>query len=112
MGWKNKGDLREYEKRRANRGIARSQELEQRVVGILQNMQGRGLISDYTNPAQNGFSVLRVVGEEPAIRTFSVTLSLQGRNRARAKGVTNRFCILPETKTETVEKKIVALFEA
>jgi hypothetical protein len=113
MGWKSLRAFKEYQKRCTNRGVARSEELKQRVTGILDVMRGKRLVDGFLpDPDSNTFSVTKVVSEEPIVRTFSVTLSLQGRNRARAKGIVNRFCIPPEMKTETIERKILELFEA
>ena len=111
MGWKNEQDLRNYGIRRSQRGNARSEELGQRVTGILQNMQEQELVLDFMPDGQpNSFSVSKMVDGVQLVRKFSVTISFRGRDKAQANGISNRFCIPPETRTDTIEKKILALF--
>ena len=104
--------------RRAMRVAKRGRQLEERVEMILSEMVRDGDIKSYTRHLPNSeedmlgrdFTVSKVKEEKNEVRSFGVTISL----RVYAKR-TNRkikeFCFPPETKKETIKRRILELFE-
>lgn len=110
MGWKNKTDFKAYRDRRSQRGQQRAEELRDRVVGILTNMQDQNRIQEFVevpNPAI--FVVVGMVENMPTPRKFGVSISPTHPKENTDSVI--YFHIPPETKTETIEKKIIDLFK-
>jgi hypothetical protein len=120
MGWKNKQDMDRYRGRRSQRYAAVGRELEGEVERILQKMlddkkvDGFRRFPPYSTEDGEGadFSVTRGAGEQAVERRFGVTISLRSWREAcgRHSGTT-QFCFPIGTKPETIEKRILGLFE-
>jgi len=116
MGWRNTEDFKAYCGRRSKRGAARGIELESKVEEILQDMVDEGLISSFTKHQRfsfadrNGmdFTVRKGGFEKP----FGVTIS--ARQLPIHKGIhpeVPQFYFPVETKTATIRKRVLGLFD-
>lgn len=121
MGWKNKSDMKGYQDRRSERMSKQGRALETEVEKILARLLAEEKISGFTfhkpNSKEDGdgkdFTICGKTGEEEASMSFGVTISLRRWRESRVKHPdVPQFCFPLGTKPETIEKKILSLFES
>lgn len=120
MGCGSSRRWKEFEVRRAKRVAQRGVCLEDEIERLLRSMQERGLIACFTRHEHNSlsdrcgkdFTVRKLVGDHRMERSFGVTISSKSQNRARVLHYDIPQWWLPVgTKPETVERKILELFD-
>jgi len=120
MGWKNKQDMAEYRGRRSQRYADIGRKLEEEVERLLQRLldekkvDGFRRFPPYSKEDGEGadFSVTRGEGEHAVERRFGVTISLRSWQESCARHhETTQFCFPIGTKPETMEKRILGLFD-
>ena len=114
--------FQDYEARKSERYAKRGKEFEETVATLLSKMAGDEKISGFTHNQANShedqqgkdFIVwVKKENDEVTTRSFGVTISFRSWNdsRLRHQNVPQFFFPL-ETKPETIEKKILELFNS
>lgn len=119
MGFRNLRSIHAYLARKSNRYSRLGRELEEEVYKILLKMKEQGLISDcirhppHSVEDRDGkdFSVTMMVANRLSSRSFGITISKRHWQEAISlHRDTPQFCFPIGTNRETIEKRILQLF--
>lgn len=121
MGWRTTRDFQKHQGRRADRYAQEGRKFEQQEMRkILQKMRDAGQICEFEIFAPNSpqdrdgkdIRISKMVGNQKVDNYFGVTISPRcWKDAQRFHPDTPQFCFPIGTKPETIQKRVLGLFE-